>query len=315
MRALSSRFASPFRGCASLGLALILCTPVAVAAASATFDRGAAIAREIADGHAGNVLTVVHRADWRNHPENSLAAIRSAIAMGAEIVEIDVRRTKDGRFVIMHDKTLDRTTTGRGRVADHTLAELRELRLRDGGGAPTDESIPTLEEVLETVRGRAVVNLDKSFEHPAEIFRVVEQAHALEFSLFSVNQPLDEFEKTYPGLLARIPLFMLVVEEDMPERDAVIGAYLERRKPAVIQLVFSRDSDPVLAWIDRARASGVRVWINSLWSRLSGGHDDDRALTDPDGAWGWIAERGGTMIQTDRPQALLDYLRQRGLRR
>lgn len=305
-------------GVALFGAGLALQPPVraeATGTAIAPFDRGAAIARELADARAGNVLVAIHRADWRTHPENSLPAIRSAIAMGVEIIEIDVHRTKDGRFVIIHDRTLDRTTTGRGLVADHTLAELRELRLRDGGGSPTAERIPTLEEALDVVRGRAVVNLDRSFDHPAEVFRVVEQERALDFVLFAVNQPLDEFEAAYPGLLERMPLFMLVVEERVKDRDALIGPYLERRPPTVLQLVFSRDTDPVLGWIERARERGVRVWINTLWPRLSGGHHDDRALTDPEGSFGWVVARGATVIQTDRPQLLLDYLRQAGLRR
>lgn len=295
---------------AALGLISAVASPTA-----ARLDRGAAIAAEITRADAGNVLVVAHRADWRHHPENSLPAIRSAIALGADVVEVDVRRTKDGRFVIIHDTTLDRTTNGRGLVADHTLEELRQLRLRDGAGSVTAEVMPTLEEALAAVRGRAVVNLDKSSEHPDEIFRVVEREGALGYALFSVTQRLDEFEKAYPGLLARMPLFMLVVGERVKDRDALIGAYLERRPPAVLQLVFSREDDPVLAWCARARAAGVRVWFNALWPHHNAGHHDDRALTDPDGAYGWLTAQGATLIQTDRPQLLIDYLRSAGLRR
>lgn len=280
-----------------------------------SFDRGAAIAAELTAPAAGRVLVVAHRADWRSHPENSLPAIRSAIAMGVDVVEIDVRRTKDGRFVIIHDLTLDRTTTGRGRVADHTLAELRGLRLRDGAGTPTAELIPTLEEALDAARGRAVVNLDKSSEHPAEIFAVVERERALGFALFSVTQPLAEFEAAHPGLLERMPLFMLVVGDSAEDRDTLIGPYLERRRPAVLQLVFSREDRPSLAWVARARAAGLHVWFNALWPHHNAGHHDDRALTDPEGAYGWLVARGATLLQTDRPQLLLEYLRRAERRR
>jgi glycerophosphoryl diester phosphodiesterase len=285
------------------------------AASASAFDRGAAIAAEIAEGRSGQVLVVAHRADWRSHPENSLPAIRSAIALGVDVVEVDVRRTKDGRFVIIHDTTLDRTTTGRGRVADHTLAELRDLRLRDGAGSPTDERIPTLEEALNEVRGRAVVNLDKSSEHPAEIFAIVEREQALGFALFSVTQPLAEFERTYPGLIEKMPLFMLVVGDSAESRDALIGPYLERRPPAVLQLVFAREDRPALAWVERARGAGIRVWFNALWPHHNAGHHDDRALTDPEGAYGWLVARGATLIQTDRPGLLLEFLRRAERRR
>lgn len=294
--------------------ALLLVASTAVRSAPG-FDRGLAIAAELARGDAGNVLVVSHRSDWRAHPENSLPAIRSAIAMGVDVVEVDVRRTKDARFVILHDKTLDRTTTGKGQVGDFTLAELQELRLRDGAGSPTSERIPTLEEALDAVRGRAVINLDKSSAHPAEIFAVVAREKALEFVLFSMEQPLDEFEAAYPGLISRIPHFMVVVSDRTKQADALVQGYLERRKPDVLQVVFAREGAPVLAWVERAREKGVRIWFNALWPEHNAGHHDDRALTDPTGAYGWLVNRGATLIQTDRPKLLMEYLHQSGFRR
>ena len=64
------------------------------------------------------ITVVAHRADWRYAPENSLAAIESSIRLGADVVELDVQKTKDGQLILMHDKTLDRTTTGKGNRMD-----------------------------------------------------------------------------------------------------------------------------------------------------------------------------------------------------
>lgn len=294
---------------AFIGALLVAANAAASAPAAPTCDS------VIRQSDASKVLVVAHRADWRSYPENSLPAIRSAIAMGVDVVEVDVRRTKDGKFVIIHDTSLDRSTTGRGKVADYTLEELRRFRLRDGLGSPTDEMIPTLEEALNATRGHAVVNLDKSAEHPAEIFQVVERENALDYTLFSVTQSMDEFEKTYPGLLAKIPHFMLVVSDTGDNRDAIIGPYLKRREPDIIQIVFSREDRPVLEWVDQARAAGIRVWFNSLWAHHNAGHNDDRALADPEGSYGWLIARGANMLQTDRPKLLMDYLRQVGRKR
>lgn len=60
------------------------------------------------------ILVVSHRADWRNAPENSLQAIQNCIQMGVDMIEIDLKKTKDGHLILMHDKTLNRTTTGKG---------------------------------------------------------------------------------------------------------------------------------------------------------------------------------------------------------
>jgi len=67
------------------------------------------------------VMVVAHRGDWRKFPENSIPAIQSCIAMGVDMVEIDLAMTKDSVLILMHDKTLDRTTTGKGKVSDHSL--------------------------------------------------------------------------------------------------------------------------------------------------------------------------------------------------
>ena len=91
-----------------------------------------------------SVLVVSHRGDWRNACENSLEAIENAVQMGVDIVEVDLARTKDGHLILMHDQTLDRTTTGKGKVEDHTLAEIKDLRLRNGCHIKTIYKVPTL---------------------------------------------------------------------------------------------------------------------------------------------------------------------------
>src|SRR5690554_1673670 len=96
---------------------------------------------EIYYHHPETVLVVAHRGAHTEVPENSLASIDKAVEAGAHIVELDVRRTQDGVFVIMHDRTLDRTTTGSGEVANHTYAELQSLRLLYHGD-PTEHPIP-----------------------------------------------------------------------------------------------------------------------------------------------------------------------------
>ena len=91
---------------------------------------------------------VAHRGGAALWPENSMLAFRNAIAAGAQLLEMDVHRAADGAVVVIHDPTLERTTSGRGPVCTHTSAELRRLRLRDSTGALTDEWVPTLGEVI-----------------------------------------------------------------------------------------------------------------------------------------------------------------------
>ena len=111
------------------------------------------------------VLNIAHRGASGRAPENTLAAVHAAIEDGADLVELDVRRTRDGALVLMHDSTLDRTTDARWvyprrapwRVADFTLDQ---IRLLDAGAwkgrAFTGERVPTLEEVLWLLEGTGV---------------------------------------------------------------------------------------------------------------------------------------------------------------
>jgi glycerophosphoryl diester phosphodiesterase len=115
----------------------------------------AAVGQRVAsESPAWSVVFVAHRGGIvPGYPENTLAAFRQAIEQGAQAVEIDLRGTKDGEVVILHDETVDRTTNGRGKVTDLTLAELKKL---DAGGG---ERIPTYEEVLRAVAGTGVTLL------------------------------------------------------------------------------------------------------------------------------------------------------------
>jgi glycerophosphoryl diester phosphodiesterase len=90
-----------------------------------------------------------HRGGAALWPENSLLAFRNALALGVDFLETDVHLTADGEVVILHDPTLDRTTTGAGPLAQRRLADLASLRLRAADGTPTDERVPTLGQLLD----------------------------------------------------------------------------------------------------------------------------------------------------------------------
>ena len=104
-------------------------------------------------------LLAAHRGGAALWPENSLLAFRNAVALGADYLEFDVHLTRDGEVVVIHDPTLDRTTTGTGPVVDRPAAELRALRLKDRSQAVTAENIPTLDEVaaLAAAGGRRLL--------------------------------------------------------------------------------------------------------------------------------------------------------------
>ncbi|MBI1847232.1 MAG: hypothetical protein HY294_05330 [Candidatus Rokubacteria bacterium] len=113
---------------------------------------------------------VAHRGGAALWPENSLLAFRNALAAGAGMLELDVHLTRDGEVAVIHDPTLDRTSTGTGALRDCTVADLRAVRLRARDGTVTDEHVPTLGEVLVIAAPTAAVLLVE-FKGPGRAVR------------------------------------------------------------------------------------------------------------------------------------------------
>lgn len=129
-------------------------------------------------------LVSAHRGGWGpGYPENALETIAHTLSRGAFIIEIDVRRTEDGVLVVLHDDTLERTTTGTGQVSQMRLEEIGDLQLVDQEGRITDFRIPRLTEVLDWARGRALLQLDVKSSVPVEeVVAAVKEQDALAYA-------------------------------------------------------------------------------------------------------------------------------------
>jgi len=256
------------------------------------------------------VLIAAHRADWRNYPENSLPAIEGSIVLGLAMAEIDLQRTNDGALVLMHDATLDRTTTGQGKVADFTLAEIRALKLRDGLGSPTPFGVPTLREALVVARGRILLNLDKSYRFMREVMPILEETGTTGQVLIKGPGTVHEVLAENRGLLARVA-YMPVASFKKPGAAGFVRDWVREAKPCAIEMVYAEWTPEVAAAFALCRENGVRIWVNTLWRQLAGGLSDDLALTDPHGVYGILLQRGVSIFQTDRPRLLQTYLARR----
>ena len=296
---------------------------VIIAGSIFSATRTEAIRGKLVSGDRDYVFVAMHRGDWRNFPENSKGAILSSIQLGADIVELDVHMTKDGRFVLNHDPTLDRTTTGTGKVSDHTLAEIRELKMRDKDGKPTDYDVLTLEEARELTRGKILMNIDKFTAHPREILDAVAAVGALkEVLVKSLHDPDDArkfFGPYWKDVESGEILYMPVIQfcwkkHKKAAHDLPLWLAEEPRKASMYEICADKP-EYAGAFADVIKAKGApRLWINTMWDSLSAGHGDERALLDSDANWGWVLEQGATMIQTDYAAELLVYLMRKGRR-
>ena len=148
---------------AALAFAAVLFAPIA-ASAGAPSSGFAALRERVLHPPPGYVVVVAHRACFAAAPENSPEAIETCARLGVEVVENDVRSTKDGELVVMHDDTVNRTTNGWGYLNDLTMADLAKLRLRDGEGGPaaavTNIPVTTLRAYYRAAKGKVMINLE-----------------------------------------------------------------------------------------------------------------------------------------------------------
>lgn len=257
------------------------------------------------------IIVVAHRGDWRNAPENSLQAIQNCIDMGVDMVEIDVRETKDSQLVLMHDETIDRTTNGKGKVKDWTLDSLKTLRLRDGIGHITNIKIPTLEEALIQSKGKILVNLDKSYEIFDKCFIVAEKTGTLNQIVIKGNKELNVVEKEFGKYLDKV-FFMPIIRLSDSNAGKMLDEYLEGKIPVAFEFTAPQDTISLIKRFKEIRDKGASVWVNSLWPEHNGGHDDEKAVFN-DSVYKWYVDNNIDIIQTDRPKILLEYLRKNGL--
>ena len=261
----------------------------------------------------GKVSVISHRGDWRNTPENSIRAIQNCIDLGVNMVEIDIKKTKDNELILLHDKTLDRTTTGKGLPQDYTLAEIKQMTLRNGAGVATSHQIPTLEEAMIVAKGKIWVNIDKGYDYFDLVEKVLEKTGTTQQVLIKAGLPYQKVVAENKAVLDKL-FFMPIIDMANPDAMTMVEEYIKNMQPKAFEVCFTQIDQALQNVLDRIQKSGSKVWINTLWPSLCAGLNDDRAVEEnqQDSIWGKVIEMGASFIQTDRPKELVNYLRNQG---
>lgn len=259
------------------------------------------------------ILTIAHRGFWTATAENSLASVRAAVAAGVEMIEIDTQATADGRLVVIHDETLDRTTTGKGTVSELPFEVVRAARLKAGAGGDaatvTDECVPTLEELLEEARGKITVNIDTKFTRDLPqvmetVLRLgVEDQVLVKTDIDPEAERFEVLDTDWFGKIPHMPMF--------PVRKGKFAEDLRRieaLKAPMIEVKFSDIAD-LADGQDEMERQNIRLWINSLDVSHCLDFNDTRALSNPEAVWGALAEAGVGAIQTDEVEAFTGWLK------
>ena len=290
-----------------------ICALMASCTSQPTPTRAEKIREQLLTCDESSVIVVAHRADWRNFPENSLEAIQSSIDMGVDMLELDVQRTKDGVLILMHDQKLDRTTTGQGNIAETTWEEISKLNLKDHKGEVTSYKVPKLEDALLLCKDRIMINLDKADRYFDEVFALLDKTGTGDLIVMKGGQPADQVREKFGKYLDRV-IYMPIVTINDEASEQTINAFMEDMKPVAFELCYSNAESPVPAKLKTSLKGRTLLWYNTLWDWLCAGHHDDLAVEDLDGTYGFMIDSlGARILQTDRPQLMLEYLRSRNL--
>ena len=251
------------------------------------------------------VYVVAHRANTAEGqaakvPDNSLPGIELSVKHGVDMVELDVRTTKDGVLVLCHDRTIDASTTGHGPVADYTLDELRQFDMQKDGQVWTDEDgrtvkMPTLAEALEACRGRIWVNLDiKKADLPLLVKTVEDCGMEDEVMLFTGQAAVVD------SLNPRIAIHPYIHKPESVEKYAALNAHL-------FQYGWDAYVGANVNLAREVRARGGLTYSNYLFIEEPFLRGDTRILD-------MFIESETDFVQTNYPEPVMAYLRRKGLR-
>jgi len=254
------------------------------------------------------VMVVAHLADPIRFPENSMAGIEFCIKHGVDIIEIDVQKTKDGRLILMHDASVNRTTNGKGKVANLTWNQISKLRLLDKQRKVTEHRVPLLEDVLNMAKGKIIVNIDKAGGNMSIIRKMVDSLKCGPYVILKGTVSAREYNALDNGEETK-PLFMPIITE----RTKGVDTFMMDTKAPLIEIIVRHDSTYLTSeeGLKMFSKNGAQLWFNALFDNVAAGRSERRGAYE---SWDYFIGLGARIIQTDFPIELMYYLAKKGLR-
>ncbi len=262
-------------------------------------NRANEILKEFCNPKSKTVLVAAHRAGHNGFPENSISAWKHAIEIGVDIIETDVKVTKDSVVVLMHDGKIDRTTTGKGNPENFTYAELLQFKLKMPDGTVTSEPIATLEEALKLAKGKVLVDIDIKTSNLKPVGDVIKKTGTQGQVFYFDNDydALKEIRNLQPGAM----LMPRAYNQHMADSALYLFS------PQVIHIDESFYTAELTSSISNKNA---RVWINALEDP-----DDLIRKGEIQKAMDQVLKYNANIIQTDEPEKMIPWLKKKGLRK
>lgn len=246
--------------------------------------------------HARHAYTVIsHRGNHVNAPENTLIAYEEAIRVGADYIEVDVRTSKDGQLVVMHDGNVERTTTSKGKVSDFTAIDFTSLQIRDER-FPLLPALhpPTFEDVLRMAKGRIHLYIDDKDADPAKVAVLLQkyQMDTCAVVYTSLNK-CKLWKKALPHIASMVSLPKSITQAE------ALAKFLEDNPVDILDGGVTGYTPEL---VNAAHKLGALVWP-----------DIQNPGENPD-QWNVPIKMGIKALQTDHPEELIKYLQSLGIR-
>ena len=276
-------------------------------------SRAAAIVAHMHNPSSKYVVVAVHRGDWRNWPENSIPAIEAIDERAIKIIgDGNVLRTTNFSRVFSDQPGKS------SKITDLTLEEIKRLSLKRSHGVEIDTlRMPTLREALLCTKDRICVNIDKGYDYYDEVLAITEE-------LGVTDQVLIKGKKTIETVAAHEAkyqhnmMYMPVVDIQKPGGKKLFQSYFDQNVvPMAYEVCWQHNEDGAFEEACRKIvAQGSKIWVNTIWGSLCGGdgNDDDAAFQakDPGQVYQQYLDNGVSLIQTDRPELIIGWLKSVG---
>ena len=262
------------------------------------------------------IIVVAHRGSAAgNIPCNTIPAYETALLSGADMIEIDVDASADGKLYIFHPGMEKAHLGADVKIGELTSEEIKNLRYVNYDRTPTQFTLNTLDEIFEQFRGRCFINVDKFWCNPEKITAAIKRHNIMDQILVKSSPSKAVFDVLRE--LAPDIAFMPIVRRTHPSHGELVASKINYIGAEVL---FDSEENEVASeeFIDMMHRDKKLVWANSIIynhkDQLTAGHSDDAAICgDPEYGWGWLARRGFDFIQTDWTSLLTTYLDKNGL--
>lgn len=243
--------------------------------------------------------------------ENTSLAFLTAVNQGADMVEMDLDITKDGRIVGHHDDKIKRLFHSDTRISDWTLDELMAMPLYNYIDEICVEKFETFNEILDSLKDKTILVLDKCWHCWDEVYRLLKEKDMVEQTIFKFYL---QDESAYAWAAAHPDCMFIPMSGNVDLLDHLYQLAQVTKVPA-LEILPEKEEDPCFQdscfqWL---ADHGIKVWCNSLSlaKRLvyGAGYDDLKSLRfGGDAGWGVLVDKGVQIIQTDWPYEVRSYL-------